>query len=70
MMIRMKLFSVLAALSAIAVTAAAQTATSFEMRYFTPDSAADGRSVTRLAPFRFRSRRSGCHFIVYQVRYE
>ena len=29
-----------------------------------------GRSVTRLSPFRFRSRRSGCHFIVYQVRYE
>ena len=27
----------------------------------------DGRSVTRLAPFRFRSRRSGCHFIVYQI---
>ena len=51
----------------MAVTAAAQTATSFEMRYFTPDSAADGRSVTRLAPFRFRSRRSGCHFIVYQI---
>lgn len=30
----------------------------------------EGRSVTRLAPFRFRSRRSGCHFIVYQVQYE
>ena len=29
-----------------------------------------GRSVTRLSPSRFRSRRSGCHFIVYQVRYE
>ena len=26
-----------------------------------------GRSVTRLSPFRFRSRRTGCHFIVYQV---
>ena len=26
-----------------------------------------GRSVTRLSPFRFRSRRTGCHFIVYQI---
>ena len=26
-----------------------------------------GRSVTRLSPFRFRSRRTGCHFIVYRL---
>ena len=26
-----------------------------------------GRSVTRLTPFRFRSRRQGCHFIVYSL---
>ena len=134
----MKRLFFLAAWSLMAVTAGAQTASTFEMRYFTPDAAADGvtdfhanrmafqrlwaasddvdtvygpgdsitpvifnldgachvrlevrlqdekgkvletkvfkevsvpagRSVTRLSPFRFRSRRTGCHFIVYQV---
>ena len=42
MMMRMKRLFVLAALSAMVVTAGAQTATTFEMRYFTPDAAADG----------------------------
>ncbi len=27
----------------------------------------EGRSVTRLTPFRFRSSREGCHFIVYKL---
>lgn len=27
----------------------------------------EGRSVTRLTPFRFRSTREGCHFIVYKL---
>jgi hypothetical protein len=27
----------------------------------------EGRSVTRLEPFRFRSTREGCHFIVYKL---
>ena len=38
----MKRLFVLAAWSLMAVTAGAQTATTFEMRYFTPDAAADG----------------------------
>ena len=42
MMMRMKRLFVLAAWSLLAVTAGAQTATTFEMRYFTPDAAADG----------------------------
>ncbi len=42
MMMRMKRIFVLAACSLMAVTAGAQTATTFEMRYFTPDAAADG----------------------------
>lgn len=41
-----------------------------ERKVFRQVEVPEGRSVTRLAPFRFRSRRSGCHFIVYQVRYE
>ena len=42
MMMRMKRLFFLAAWSLMAVTAGAQTATTFEMRYFTPDAAADG----------------------------
>ena len=38
----MKQIFVLAALWTMAVTAGAQTATTFEMRFFTPDAAADG----------------------------
>ena len=42
MMMRMKRLFFLAAWSLMAATAGAQTATTFEMRYFTPDAAADG----------------------------
>ena len=29
----------------------------------------EGRSVTRLEPFRFKSKADGCHFIVYRLSY-
>ena len=38
-----------------------------ETKVFKEVSVPAGRSVTRLSPFRFRSRRTGCHFIVYQI---
>ena len=38
-----------------------------ERRVFKDVSVAEGRSVTRLEPFRFRTRREGCHFIVYRL---
>ena len=98
----------------MAATAIAQTATTFEMRYFTPDAKADDvtdfhgetewfttpqrvemlgkyaryasrfwgdpgldtplfgeaevtAALSRLEPFRFRTRRPGCYFIIYKI---
>ena len=41
-----------------------------ERKVFSHVDIPEGRSVTRLSPFRFRSHRSGCHFIVYKLQYE
>ena len=39
-----------------------------ERKVFKDVEVAAGRSVTRLAPFRFRNRSEGCRFIVYTLR--
>ena len=41
---------------------------SLQAQVFRDVEVAAGRSVTRLAPFRFRNRSEGCRFIVYTLR--
>ena len=40
-----------------------------ERRTFKDVNVEAGRSVTRLEPFRFKTKKAGCYFVVYKLSY-